>query len=130
MARRSTSWPCTLDAVRGEVDVELAELDRRDGPGRDPAPQVGADAGEQLREVERLGQVVVGAGIEAQHDVDLLGPGGEHDHGRLGVPFAQPAADLDAVHVGQAQVEQHEVRLAPRATGSSAAAPVEARVTR
>ena len=42
------------------------------------AAQQRARAGQQLAHAERLGQVVVGADLQAQHAVDLLGPRGEH----------------------------------------------------
>ena len=35
--------------------------------------------------------------------------GGDHDHRRLGVLRAQLAQHLDAVEVGQAEIDQHEV---------------------
>ena len=49
------------------VDDEVADDDPRshDSPRR----LVSAQAGEQLAEVERLGQIVVGAGIEAGNSV-------------------------------------------------------------
>ena len=72
------------------------------------AAQVGAHAREQLGEPERLDQVVVGAGVEAGDDVELLVAGGEDEDGQLGAGGAQAAADLDAVDVGQPEVEDHE----------------------
>ncbi len=79
------------------------------GVGRGGAAQVGADAGEQLGEPERLDQVVVGAGVEAGDDVELLVAGGEDEDGQVGVRGAQPPADVDAVDVGQAEVEDDEL---------------------
>jgi len=57
------------------------------------------DAREQLTGVERLGQIIVGAELEAHDLVDVVAPCREHDHGhrrqlRRG---AQPAAHLEAV---------------------------------
>ena len=48
------------------------------------AAQVGADAGVQFGEPDRLGQVVVRAGFQADDDVHLVGAGGEHDQHRGG----------------------------------------------
>ena len=45
------------------------------------APQQGAHPGLELGQPERLGQVVVGAVVEADHPVELAGPGGD-DHDR------------------------------------------------
>ena len=68
------------------------------------------DAGEELAEAVRLDHVVVGAELETHHPIDLLAAGGDDDdrHARA---LAQPPADLEAVDVRQAEVEQDEVGL-------------------
>ena len=72
-------------------------------------PHPGPDPGDELLGLERLDDVVVGAGLQAQHDVDGVGLRREHDdrHARLG---ADRPADVDAVHAGEHEVEQHDVR--------------------
>ena len=76
-----------------------------------PAQQC-ADAGEQLSEPEGFGHVVVGAGVQADDEVHLVRPCGEHED-RCGHPLAaDPARDVEAVHVGQPEVEHDEVRVA------------------
>ena len=65
------------DQVAGEIDRDLAGLDRAraalDGRGAVElaAAELGADAAEQLADAERLGDVVVGADLEADDLVDL-----------------------------------------------------------
>ena len=71
-------------------------------------PQHGAHPGLQLGQPERLDQVVVGALVERDDPVALLGAGGDHDQ-RGVAAFAQAPADLQAVHVRQAEIEQHQV---------------------
>ena len=44
------------------------------------AAQQRAHPGQQRLDVERLGDVVVGAGVQAAHRVLVLGPRGHHDH--------------------------------------------------
>lgn len=67
-----------------------------------------------LGEPEGLGDVVVGPGVEPDDGVDLVGPGGEDEHGH-GVALApQPATDLQTVHRGQAEVEDDEVGVVAR----------------
>ena len=68
------------------------------------------DPGEQFVDAERLGDVVVGAGVERVHLVLAAGPAGQHDDRDVG-PAAQAADDVDAVHVGQAEVEHDQVRV-------------------
>ena len=77
-------------------------------------PEVGGDAGKQLRQAERLHHVVDGAGLEPEHDVDLVAASGEHDHRHGRVVAHDDRADLRAVAVGQAEVEEHEVGHSPR----------------
>ena len=77
--------------------------------------KIGPDAGGQLAQAERLGDVVVGAELEADDLVELRVLGGEHDdgHARLG---PDDPADLDPGELGEHEVEQDEVRaLGPEA---------------
>ena len=76
---------------------------------RRAAAQHGVDAGQQLARVEGLGQVVVGADLEADDAVDVLALGGEHDDRRAVVGGAQAPADRQAVLAGQHQVEHDQV---------------------
>ena len=78
-------------------------------PGGWCAPEDRANARDQLADAERLGHVVVGAGVEAADLVGLLALGGEHDDRHERVAPAELLAHLVAVHVGQHQVEQHRV---------------------
>ena len=112
LGRSGTSVPPirTRRAVVSSTQVAEARARRCPGGLREgAAPQVGAHPRQQLAEPEGLGQVVVGARLQPDDDVDLVPPGGEdHQHrARLGQP--EPAADLDAVEIGQAEVEQDEI---------------------
>jgi hypothetical protein len=76
------------------------------------APDDRPDARDQLARREGLGDVVVGAQLEAEHLVALLDTARHHDHGdrrRVGV-LLEPAADLPAVELGHHDVEQDDVR--------------------
>ena len=112
-----------LELAVGELDLALAalhlarvrvELSRSPttseaAAARRPAPQQRADPREQLLALERLRQVVVGAGVEAADAVLGLGASGQHQDRHVALR-AQAAADLDAVEAGQAEVEHDEVR--------------------
>ena len=87
------------------------------GAGR--APQHRLDPGDQLARAERLGQVVVGAQFQAEDAVDLVVAGGEEDHRRPVAGLAQPAADLQAVIAGQADVEHAGDRAQPAGRGEA-----------
>ena len=69
----------------------------------------GPDAGDQLADAERLGHVVVGAELEAEHPVELVAARREHDDRHVRRARPQRAAHVAAVHVRQAEVEQHDV---------------------
>ena len=87
------SWRSRRNSVGLEVDLALAARDpvgdqvHREvgkpqdlgGEGRAHAAQHGAHARDQLLDRERLGDVVVGAGIEAAEAVRLLAARGQHD---------------------------------------------------
>ena len=67
-----------------------------------------ADARDELTNAERLHDVVVRTELETDHAVDLLAAR-RHDDDRNGRLCADATADVEAVEVGQAQVEQHDV---------------------
>ena len=66
------------------------------------------DAGDELRHLERLADVVVGARLEADDDVDRVSAGREHHDRRRGLA-PDRAAHLEAVETRQHDVEQDEV---------------------
>ena len=93
----------------GHVEDDVAGVDRLGRLGRAVrAAEDGADAGDELARAERLGQVVVGAELEAEQLVELVVAGREHDD-RDGRVAAQLAGDVEAVEAGQAEVEDDEV---------------------
>ena len=65
----------------------------------------------QLIEIEGLGEIVVGAHLEALDLVLQRIHGGEHQDGRVVALKAQALADVVAVHVGQHQIEHDDVEL-------------------
>ena len=71
--------------------------------------QLGAHAGKQNAKSERLGDVIVGARFEAQNGVGVAVGGSQHDDRHLVAGAPYDLAQLAAVDVGQADVEQHQV---------------------
>jgi len=72
------------------------------------AAQHAFHAREQLAQVERLADVVVGPHFEPNHAVDHLARRGQHDDRHV-VALAQPAREREPVLAWQTHVEQHEV---------------------
>jgi hypothetical protein len=100
-----------MGLARIDVDRQLVPAIGRGALGRRldvQAPQHRAHACHELEVIERLGDIVVGAGLETAHLVDRLIPRGQHDHGHR-AEGADLAQDAVAVHVGQPDVEQDEV---------------------
>ena len=99
-----------LDFVGQRLDRVVQALDA----------QHRAHARGERRMVDRLGQVLVAAGLEPGDHVLRVGHRGDHDDRRereRGVG-AQPPADLDAVELGHHDVEQDQVGLSRRAAAS------------
>ena len=101
------------DLVRGQVDRQVPVGDGAGSgvrqAGAAGAAQHRADPQRQLTRAERLGDVVVGAGLEADETIGLVPQRGQHDH-RDRPPGAEPAAHLETVDAGQHEVEDDEVR--------------------
>ena len=100
-------------AVEGDAGGLGVEAQR---PALDVAPGVaggaahlGAHAGQQLLHVEGLGDVVVGAGVHAGHLVAPAVAGGEDDDRHLALGAPPLLQHADAVHLGQAGVEDDDV---------------------
>ena len=74
------------------------------------AAQHRLDAGHHFLGVKGLDHVIVGAQLQAQHLVKGLALGGQHHHGGV-AQLADAAADLEAVHPGHHDVQQHHVGL-------------------
>ena len=72
------------------------------------SPQQGAHAREQLLALERLDEVVVGARVQPL-DARVERVAGGQDQDRHVVVGAQRARDVEAVELGQAEVEDHEI---------------------
>jgi len=113
---------CAIDEHQPTVGVDEDGADlphplaiRRAGR----APEHRLDPRDQLAWTERLGQVVVGAQLQAKDAVHLVVACGEED-GRCPVAVvAEPAADLEPVHAGQADVEHAGDRPQPAGRGEA-----------
>ncbi len=118
---RWTRSPVDRDRLLLEVDADRTDLDHRLAR-RPRATQDRAQAREQLADRERLGHVVVGAGVERGDLLVLVADGRDEDDRRL-APRPELAADLGAGAVRQQQVEHDRVRrtAAPAAVSASAA---------
>ena len=63
----------------------------------------------QLAQRERLGDVVVGAELEAEHLVRFAAARGQQQDRRVAVVAAHRAQDLEAARAGQHDVEHQQV---------------------
>jgi hypothetical protein len=100
------------DPLGGQVDDQVAELDPGEVLGGTGPPDRGPHPGQEFFDAERLGDVVIGAGVERFYLVHTVGASGQHDDRRLG-PAAQALDHLYPVQVGQAEVEDHQVGRIP-----------------
>ena len=74
------------------------------------AAQHGLDADHQLGRAEGLGQVVVGAPLEADDALGQRAARGQHQHRHIAIG-AEQAHHLEAVDLGQHQVQHDEGRV-------------------
>src|SRR3954466_15830411 len=96
------------DPAGGGVELQVADLEHRRALDR-AATGEGAQARQQLGERERLGEIVVRAGVETRHAVLDRVARGQHDH-RGPDPFlTQPLARLEAVDARQHHVQDDRV---------------------
>ena len=108
--------------ARALVDLEAAEAKNvgfRCGAAL--AAQDGAQAGLQFARLEWLGEIVVGAQFEADHAVHRLAARRQHQD-RDVAAAAQPAAEIEAVGVGQHEVEDDRVESLALQLGFAVAA--------
>ncbi len=90
--------------MRAGIEFEIADDDSR-GTEFVGAAKKGAQAGEEFAEFEGLGEVIVGAGIEAFDAVVNAVFRGEHQNGSALAAGANGFADGETVHAGDHDVE-------------------------
>ena len=94
--------------ARARVEADVAGDQLGAGIARRAADQR-AQAGDQLLGLERLGEIIVGAGIEPR---DLVRPAvarGQHQHRHLAAFLAPAVEHGEPVDLGQAEIEDHRV---------------------
>ena len=94
--------------LRGRIERQVARGEHRRTLGR-AAPDQRAQPGDENGVRERLGQVVIGAGVERFDFVPLAFLGGEHEDRRPHAFFAQRRTDAVAVQARQHDVEHDRV---------------------
>ena len=100
-------------AMGGAVHLDIADADHVLGQAGADAAQHGAQARQKLGHRERLGEIIVGAGVEAADAVGLLAARRQHDDRHVAgfLAAAQAAADFDAGELRQHPVQQHQIGL-------------------
>ncbi len=96
------------DAVRGRIDLEIADGEAPRVGRRSRAPDGRAHSRHELGELEGFRHVVVGPELEPHDHVERVAPRGEHHDRNLAVATDRPA-DLEAVELREHDVEDDEV---------------------
>ncbi|MNT40513.1 hypothetical protein D3C72_1768300 [compost metagenome] len=94
--------------LAGEVQLVVARL-HSGGDETGAAAHQGIESGKQLVFLEGLDQIVVGAGLQTLHLVLPVAPGRQDYDGEGDLLLAQPADELQAVHVRQAEVDDGHI---------------------
>ena len=111
LGRHFQLMPRIGDGIAADIDRQPGEGDflRRRVVAGLIAPVDGLDARDKLLRLEGLNDVIVRAELEAEHAVERFALGGKHDDGKI-ARAADFAADLPAVHAGQHDIQQHQMR--------------------
>ena len=97
--------------VYRQLSVRVYRAVRRGAPGHHvQPPHRRPQAGQQLLHRERLGKIIVRAGVERLDLVRVVASGADDDDGHVG-PASDPADDVDPVHVRQAEIQEDDVRV-------------------
>ena len=107
-----------LIAARGSLRPEV-DQQSSDGHALDRGMRAAKhcpNARKQLVEIDRFGDVVVGAELQPGDSIRLL-PARRQNNDRDFPPSPEPRAQVHAIDVGERQVEQHEVRFEPANAG-------------
>jgi hypothetical protein len=96
-------------AAAAEVEDKVFDGEFVGVPGLDAAAAECAEAGEEFLEGERLGEVVVGSGVEATDAILNAVEGGEKEDGCVDTVAPESAADFEAVDRGEHDVEDDDV---------------------
>jgi hypothetical protein len=96
------------DAARAQVHLQVAGLYRRRA-WLIGAPGERSHAGRQFLQIERLGEVVIRAGIESVNLLAHVVAGGEHQHRHLWAPQSDALQDPMSVEPWQQDVQPHEL---------------------
>src|SRR5713226_2029414 len=119
--------PGMTHAIRRRIDGQLADFNGAGRVGRRlRAAEQRFDACQQFTRAERLGDVIVGAHLEAHDAVGFFATRGEHEDGET-IERVIPAnfpADIEAGNLGKHEVEKQEIRRR-FLQGAQAAAAVE-----
>lgn len=99
--------------MRGRVEHH-AEMLESGGSTARPAPQQRANARRQLIEIERFGEVVVGARVQPLHAIGDRIARGDDEHGQRLAAGSQGLQELETVHAGEPQVEQQKLERLTR----------------
>ncbi len=121
-----TPWCSSHADARGVRSERLGGWRGRDVVAG--AAQHRVDARAQLARPERLGDVVVGAGLESLKGVDLLGARAEH-HDVRRAHGADALGSLEAVHAGHVDIEGRDERLVLVERARAPSSPVPAPYT-
>ncbi|MDQ1646315.1 MAG: hypothetical protein QOJ50_2499 [Cryptosporangiaceae bacterium] len=97
-----------MDAPGGRVETQVAGIQARRGGVGGP-PVQGTEPGQELVEGERLGQVVIGPGVQAGDPVRHFAAGGQHQDWDADPALTQGPAHVQAVQPRQHQVEHEAV---------------------
>ncbi len=111
LAGQADLHPVMHDPVVFKIDLEaILPVSGRLSLRAVSCSQPDLDPGHQFRHPERLGQVIIGAGVQRTDLFSFLGTHRQYDHRHLR-PLTQPPDHLLPVKIRQAKIKDHQVRM-------------------
>jgi hypothetical protein len=108
MARERFRFTVKPHFARAPVDFQPAKPEYVAHGATFAAPQDGSQPRKQLAWLEGLWQIVIGAHLQADDAIHGIAPSRQHQYWNTG-SGPDPAAHLEAVHVGQHQVQDDRI---------------------
>jgi hypothetical protein len=97
-----------MDGMRNAIELEIVNA-QEGADGAIAAAEDGTDAGGEFGKGEGLGEIIVGAGVEAANAFFDERSRGDDEHREIGLLGTNATENVETGGAGRAQVKEHDV---------------------